>query len=329
MASIPKRADGWTSLSRREREIAARFAEGLTYQQIGEALCIAPATVRAHLATIYRKLNVHNKAALVRLVLTQGAAANLADEGLHDVTPEDAMPAAQPAAAAGAPRRWGLPAAVGLFVAVLLGGIWHFWPTEPVLATPSIAVLPFENLGGDGTTGRLADGITEDVITDLARFRDLDVIARNSTEVYHGRPVDVRQVGKELGVGYVLEGSIQRQGERMRVTAQLIDAGDGAQVWVDRWERAAADLFQIQDEIAEKVAGTLGGALRFGQIARHEAERAKGRRPADLTAYDLYLLGVEAKAEFSRDAILRGIEFEPEPSRASPTSPAPTSSAPG
>ena len=91
-------------------------------------------------------------------------------------------------------------------------------------ASPSIAVLPFDNLGGDEATGRLADGITEDIITDLARFRDLDVIARNSTEVYKGKPADVRQVGRDLGVGYVLEGSIQRQGDQLRVTAQLIDA---------------------------------------------------------------------------------------------------------
>ena len=87
-------------------------------------------------------------------------------------------------------------------------------------------MLPFDNLGGDEATGRLADGITEDIITDLARFPEFEVVARNSTEVYKGKAVDVRQVGKDLGVGYVLEGSIQRQGEQMRITAQLIDGND-------------------------------------------------------------------------------------------------------
>src|SRR4030095_10129962 len=100
---------------------------------------------------------------------------------------------------------------------------------------PSIAVLPFTNLGGDESTGRLADGITEDIITDLARYRDLDVIARNSTSVYAGRPVDVRQVGNDLKVRYVLEGSIQRQGEQIRITAQLVDARTGAHLWSERF----------------------------------------------------------------------------------------------
>ena len=99
------------------------------------------------------------------------------------------------------------------------------------------SVLPFENFGGDKTTGRLADGITEDIITDLARFRDLDVMARNSTAVYKGRPVDVRQAGEDLGVDYVLAGSIQRQTNRVRVTAQLVDARSGSHAWSERWDR--------------------------------------------------------------------------------------------
>ena len=102
---------------------------------------------------------------------------------------------------------------------------WWLWPDQPVLATqPSVAVLPFANLGGDEATGRLADGITEDIITDLSRFRELDVIAQNSTAVYKGKPADVREIGRALNVRYVLEGSIQRQGDQVRVTAQLIDA---------------------------------------------------------------------------------------------------------
>ena len=122
-------------------------------------------------------------------------------------------------------RRWLLPAAGALITLVLAAGAWFFWPgSRHPRRSPRIAVLPFTNMGGDEPTGRLADGLTEDMITDLAHFRDLDVIARNSVEVYKGKPVDIRQVGKALDVRYVLEGSIQRQADRVRVTAQLIDA---------------------------------------------------------------------------------------------------------
>jgi TolB-like protein len=136
------------------------------------------------------------------------------------------------------------------------------------MGKPSIAVLPFENLSGDESSSRLANGITEDIITDLARFRDLDVISRNSTEVYKGKPVDVRQIGQQLKVRYVLEGSLQRQGEKLRITAQLIDAGSGTHVWSNSWDRPAQDVFAVQTEVAERVAGTLAG---YGLIA--EADR--------------------------------------------------------
>jgi TolB-like protein len=138
----------------------------------------------------------------------------------------------------------------------------------------------------------LADGITEDIITDLARFRDIDVIARNSTETYKGKAVDVRQVGRDLNVRYVLEGSIQRQGDRVRVTGQLIDARSGAHVWTDRWDRPAADLFAVQTDVAERVSSSLGGYNALLQAGRPDVKR---KRPADLSAYDLYLLGTELK----------------------------------
>jgi TolB-like protein len=181
-------------------------------------------------------------------------------------------------------------------------------------------VLPFDNLGGDEATGRLADGITEDIITDLARFRDLDVIARNSTAVYKGEPVDIRRVGRELGVGYVLEGSIQRQGDSVRVTAQLIDAGTGAHVWSERWDRPADDLFAVQAEIADDTAASIGG---YGVVL--QADRAKARRkPAhSLTAYELTLLAIEAKQRYTvaqtEEAIrlaTRAIEADPGYARA-------------
>ena len=120
----------------------------------------------------------------------------------------DRVGPAAPAPARAAPgQRWGMPAAVTLFLLLLLDGFWHFWPVYTALAKPSIAVLPFDNLGGGDATGRLAGGITEEIITDLARLRDVDVIARNSTAVYQGKAVDVREVGRALDVRYVLEGA--------------------------------------------------------------------------------------------------------------------------
>ena len=204
--------------------------------------------------------------------------------------------------------RWAVPALGAILAFAVLGGVWQFWPgAPPPEGRPGIAVLPFANFGGDPATGRLADGITEDIITDLARFRDLDVIARNSTEVYKGKPVDVRQVGKDLNVGYVLEGSIQRQDDSVRVTGQLIDARTGTHVWSDRWDRPAKDVFAVQTEVAEKVAAALGGDLTMGQITRSEIQRAKRLRPNDLTAYDYFQLGKEVKSKVSN--IDLGIEY--------------------
>ncbi len=190
------------------------------------------------------------------------------------------------------PGRWRPYALAALAAAALLGGAWQFWPTEPPAGKPAIAVLPFEDYGGDAASGRLADGITEDVITDLARFRDLDVIARNSTEIYKSKPVDVRQVGRDLGVRYVLEGSIQRTEDRIRVNAQLVDARSGAHAWVNRWDLPAGDLFDAQAELADQVASRVGG---YGSVAGADRAAAKRKRPEDLSAYELYLLGIEHK----------------------------------
>jgi TolB-like protein/class 3 adenylate cyclase/tetratricopeptide (TPR) repeat protein len=225
----------------------------------------------------------------------------------------------------GGPPPVAIAAAVILMLAAGMAGAWYaLWqptpePTTPVVAEaaarpalpsperPSIAVLPFENFSGDKTTGRLADGITEDIITDLARFRDLDVIARNSTAVYKGRPVDVRQVGEDLSVGYVLAGSIQRQTNRVRVTAQLVNTRSGSHAWSERWDRPVEDVFAVQGEIAEQVAGRLGGGLSEAIITTNEARRAKRLAPKDLTAYDHYVLAAEAKALRTEQAVARGL----------------------
>ena len=135
------------------------------------------------------------------------------------------------------------------------------------------------------------------------------MIARNSTAVYKGKPVDVRQVGRDLGVNYVLEGSIQRQADRIRITAQLINAESGTHIWSDRWDRPVQDVFAIQTEAAEEVAAALGGNLTMGQITRNELQRAKRMRPTKLKAYDYFLLGQEAKSTVSKESIPRGLDY--------------------
>ena len=203
--------------------------------------------------------------------------------------------------------RWVAASLAAVAIVGLAGAIWWFRPDEP-RERAAIAVLPFENLGGDAATGRFADGITEDVITDLARFRDLDVIARNSTEAYRGKPTDVRRIGKDLNVGYVLAGSIQRQDQRLRVTAQLVAAGTGADIWSDRWDRPAEDLFAVQSEIAETVAARLGGGTSYAAITASEAQRAKLRPPASLSAYEHYLIAAEAHANPTEPLLRNGLK---------------------
>ena len=143
---------------------------------------------------------------------------------------------------------------------------------------PVLAVLPFANLSGDPKWERLADGISGDIITDLTRLRDFLVIARNSSFAYKAKAVDVRQVGKELGVRYVLEGSLQASGEKVRVTAELVDATTGAHVWAARYERLQGDLFAIQDEVTEQVVNTIGGWVDASQ-GQIEMRSGAGRRP--------------------------------------------------
>lgn len=168
---------------------------------------------------------------------------------------------------------------------------------------PVLAVLPLDNLSGDEITSRLAGGLTEDIITDMSRFQNLGVVARSSSAVFAGKAVDIREVGRVLGAGYVLEGSIQRADERVRVTAQLIDAGSGAHIWSERWDRPVADVFNVQSEVAAAVAAKLGGYT--GAIQAGDLARAKRKRPESLAAYDLYLLGVEAKYEATVPSIMR------------------------
>jgi len=181
-----------------------------------------------------------------------------------------------------------------LLVLVAGFGAWRWWtPFTPSSEKASIAVLPFANIGNDSKWDRFADGVTEDIVTDLSHSKDLFVVARNSTEVYRGKPADVRNVGRDLGVRYVLEGSIQPIDDQIRVTAQLIDARTGGHVWTHRYDRPATDLFNVQSDVTEKIAATLTGYQ--GAVAEAERSLIRRKPPSDLTAYDSYLLGMAAK----------------------------------
>ena len=147
-------------------------------------------------------------------------------------------------------------------------------PALPLPDKPSIAVLPFANMSGDPEQEYFADGMVEEIITALSRIRWLFVIARNSSFTYKGQAVDVKQVGRELGVRYVLEGSVRKAGGRVRITAQLIDAATGAHLWADRFDGSLEDVFELQDKVASSVAGVIEPAL---QAAETDAVRPAGR----------------------------------------------------
>jgi TolB-like protein len=156
--------------------------------------------------------------------------------------------------------------------------------TLPLPDKPSVAVLPFTNLSGDAAQDYFTDGMVDDIITGLSRINWLFVIGRNSTRIYKGRAVGVKQVGRELGVRYVLEGSVRRAGDSVRITCRLVDASTGAHVWAERFDRRSEDIFALQDEIALSVVGAIAPSLR-----RAEINRVKRKRPDSLDAYDLVL----------------------------------------
>jgi TolB-like protein len=166
---------------------------------------------------------------------------------------------------------------------------------------PSIAILPFQNLSGDPEQEYFADGIVEEIITALSRLRWLFVMARNSSFTYKGRAIDVRQAARELGVRYMLEGSVRRAADRVRVTGQLIDASTGAHLWADRFDRPLDDVFAVQDEITIAVVGAIEPSLRSAEI-----ERVKRKRPESLDAYDL-VLQVHSIATFMPDSAAKAL----------------------
>ena len=187
-------------------------------------------------------------------------------------------------------------------------------PSLPLPDKPSIAVLPFTNLSGDPEQDYFADGVVEDIITGLSRIKWIFVIARNSSFAYRGKAIDVKQVGRELGVRYVLEGSVRKAGNRVRITAQLIDAGTGTHIWADQYDRTLDDIFAVQDELTISVVGVIEPTLRKAEI-----ERARRKRPDSLDAYDLYLralpfafTAMPEDADKALGLLARAVELEPD-----------------
>jgi len=226
-----------TKLSERERTIAERYAGGATYKDIAEALFIAPATVRNHLAAIYRKLEVSGKPDLISV-----------------------LAGSEPSAG-------------------------RITPAEIVLPDkPSIAVLPFTNMSDDPEQEYFSDGITEDITTALSYFSGLFVIARNSSFAYKGQSVDARQIAKELGVRYLLEGSVRRMGKRIRITGQLIDATTATHIWAERFDGNDKDIFELQDEITRKIVGSIAPRIELAEV-----DRSRVLQSTNLTSYELSL----------------------------------------
>ena len=179
---------------------------------------------------------------------------------------------------------------------------------------PSIAVLPFQNMSGDLGQDYFADGVVEEIITALTRFRHLFVIARNSSFTYKGRSVDVKQVGRELGVRYVLEGSVRKTANKVRIAGQLIDTSPGTHLWADRFDGLLEDIFDLQDQVTACVVGAIASKLEQAEI-----ERAKHKPTESLDAYDLYLRGTASIYQYTKEGFndalhlfYRAIELDPD-----------------
>jgi adenylate cyclase len=172
----------------------------------------------------------------------------------------------------------------------------------PLPDKPSLAVLPFQNMTGDAEQEYFVDGMVEEITTAIARPPWLFVIARNSSFTYKGKPVGVKQVAQELGVRYVLEGSVRKAGNRVRITGQLIDTTTGAHIWADRFDGALDDIFELQDQVASSVAGAIAPKLRQSEIAR------AGRKPtANLTAYDLCLRAYAQSSRYTEESLAEAV----------------------
>ncbi|SFS16451.1 LuxR C-terminal-related transcriptional regulator [Yoonia litorea] len=262
-------------LTGREAQIARHYAAGQNYQQIADELCLAPSTVRTHLAAIYRKLEVSSKLEL------------------RDVM-RDKIDNGQPAT----------------HVAI---------PVPRLPERPSIAVLAFENMSRDPDQDYLSDGIADDIITALSRSPWLFVIARNTTFTYRGTNVDLRKVANQLGVRFVLEGSVQRAANRVRVSAQLIDGATGGHLWSERYDGRIEDVFDLQDEITRKVVASIQTVVQLNTISEPVERTA---RP-ELTVWELTMRSWRLLYEFSPEAyahakalLERALALDPESAEA-------------
>jgi adenylate cyclase len=177
-------------------------------------------------------------------------------------------------------------------------------PTPALPDRPSIAVLPFQNMSGDPQQEYFADGMVEELITGLSRSKSLFVIARNSSFTYKGKAVDIKQVGRELGVRYVLEGSVRKAGNRVRITGQLIDAATGAHLWADRFDSQLEDIFDLQDRVTRSVIGAISPHLE-----RAEIERAKRKPTESLQAYDYYLRAIASLWRHTREENIEALNL--------------------
>ncbi|MFQ5744457.1 MAG: tetratricopeptide repeat protein [Acidobacteriota bacterium] len=194
-----------------------------------------------------------------------------------------------------------------------ISGVLNVPENPPLPDKPSIAVLPFDNMSGDPEQEYFSDGITEDLITDLSRSPQLFVIARSSTFTYKGKPVNVEQIGRELGVRYVVEGSVRRQADRIRVTAQLVDATTGFHLWSERYDREMKDVFALQSQLSEQIMAAIGVEIQDAELAR-----IRHKPTESLDAHDAYLKGVYHFTRFTREEfkearklLQRAIEIDP------------------
>jgi len=171
-------------------------------------------------------------------------------------------------------------------------------PAPSLPDRPSLAVLPFQNMSGDPEQEYFADGMVDDIITALSRFKSLFVIARNSSFSYKGKSPDIRQVGRELGVRYVLEGSVRKASRRLRISGQLIDASTGAHLWVDRFDGALEDVFELQDQMTERVVTAIAPRLE-----RTEIDRSRRKTAGNLGAYDCYLRSLACLQQITKQSL--------------------------
>jgi TolB-like protein len=264
---------------------------GVLLARPGELVSRAEIIAAVWPGTAVEDSNLNVQIAALRRVLREGQAERSCIQTIPGHGYRFTAPVTRVAADASAPPAGGLP---------------------PLPDTPSIAVLPFANMSGDPEQEYFADGIVEEIITALSRIRWLFVIARNSSFTYKGQAVDVKRVGRELGVRYVLEGAMRKAGGRVRISAQLIDALSGTHLWADRFEGSLADIFDLQDNVASRIAGVIEPALQAAETAR-----SADRPTNDLTAYDLYLRAYEmffASATLIPEALClleRAIERDP------------------